>query len=93
MIGECYHHLRAHSFALRSQQVSRLLPTSVHMYINFLFVLCHDPNLHALPQDGWTAVMLAARCGHQSLVQELCETFGADFLHTKKVRAMQTLSE
>ncbi len=36
--------------------------------------------------------MLAARCGHQSLVQELCEAFGADFLHRKKVRAMQTVS-
>ena len=25
-------------------------------------------------------------------MQELCETFGADFLHRKKVRAMQTIS-
>ena len=48
--------------------------------------------LHAFPQDGWTAVLLAARYGHQSLVQELCETFGADILHRKKVRVMQTVS-
>ena len=47
--------------------------------------------LHAFPQDGWTAVQLAARYGHQSLVQELCETFGADILHRKKVRVMQTV--
>ena len=44
------------------------------------------------PQDGWTAVLLAACCGHKEVVQELCETFGADFLHRKKVRAMQTMS-
>ena len=49
---------------------------------------CH----HTLPQDGWTAVLLAARYGHQHLVQELCESFGADFLHRKKVRVMQTVS-
>ena len=48
--------------------------------------------MHALPQDGWTAVLLAADHGHQSLVQELCETFGADFLHRGKVRVMQTVS-
>ena len=54
--------------------------------------LCHNPILHALPQDGWTALLLAAHNGHQSLVQELCEDFGADFLHRKKVRAMQTVS-
>ena len=46
----------------------------------------------SFPQDGWTAVLLAARCGHKEVVQELCETFGADFLHRKKVRAMQTIS-
>ena len=44
------------------------------------------------PQDGWTAVLLAARNGHKEVVQELCETFGADFLHRKKVSAMQTIS-
>ena len=44
------------------------------------------------PQDGWTAVLLAARCGHKEVVQELCETFGAVFLHKNKVRAMQTMS-
>ena len=43
-------------------------------------------------QDGWTAVLLAARYGHKEVVQELCETFEADFLHRKKVRAMQTIS-
>ena len=48
--------------------------------------------MHFLPQDGWTAVLLAARYGHQSLVQELCESFGADFLHRKKVRVMQTVN-
>ena len=42
------------------------------------------------PQDGWTAVLCAARYGHKEVVQELCETFGADFLHKKKVRAIQT---
>ena len=52
----------------------------------------HNPILHAPPQDGWTTVLLAARYGHQSLVEELCESFGADFLHRKKVRAMQTVS-
>ena len=44
------------------------------------------------PQDGWTAVLLAARCGHKEVVQELCETFEADVLHRKKVKAMQTIS-
>ena len=39
-----------------------------------------------------TAVLAAARFGHKGLVQELCETFEADFLHRKKVRAMQTVS-
>ena len=41
-------------------------------------------------QDGWTAILLAARYGHKKVVQELCETYGADFLHRKKVRAMKT---
>ena len=45
-----------------------------------------------VPQDGWTAVLLAAFCGHKEVVQELCETFGADFLHKNKVRAMQTIN-
>ena len=54
--------------------------------INFQCGLCHNPILSTLPQDGWTAVLLAAHNGHQSLVQELCETFGANFLHRKKVR-------
>ena len=42
----------------------------------------------ALPQDGWTAVLLVACYGYQSLVQELCETFGADLLHRMKVRGI-----
>ena len=47
------------------------------------------PSIFAsFPQDGSTAVLLAAGCGHKEVVQELCETFGADFLHSKKVRAM-----
>ena len=46
----------------------------------------------SFPQDGWTSVLLAARYGHKEVVQQLCETFGADFLHRKKVRAMQTIS-
>ena len=37
--------------------------------INFQSGLYHDPILHALPQDGETA-------GHQSLVQDLCQTAG-----------------
>ena len=44
-----------------------------------------------LPQDGCTTVLLAARYGHKEVVQELCETFGADFLHKNMVRAMQTI--
>ena len=44
------------------------------------------------PQDGWTALLLSAFNGHKELVQELCETFGADFLHRMKVRAMQTVT-
>ena len=45
-----------------------------------------------LSQDGSTAVQLAAFKGHKDLVQELCEIFGADFLHRNKVRAMQTVT-
>ena len=56
----------------------------------------HPLDVHStfapLPQDGWTAVLLAARYGYKEVVQELCETFGADFLHRKKVRVMQTIS-
>ena len=43
-------------------------------------------------QDGWTAVLAAARCGHKEVVQELCETFEADVLHRKKVRFMWNIS-
>ena len=45
------------------------------------------------PQNGNTAVLLAALNGHKDLVQELCENFGADFMHRNKVRAMQTVSD
>ena len=65
---------------------------SVAMYLAFLSGVCHNPLLHPLPQNGWTAFLLAARFGHKGLVQELCETFGADILHRMKVRAMQTVS-
>ena len=70
---------------------------------DFLNTLCHTPltplllvvsqsTIAPFPQDGWTAVLLAARYGHEDLVQELCETFGADFLHSK-VRTMQTVND
>ena len=52
----------------------------------------HSFHFASFPQDGFTAVLLAARYGHKELVQELCETFEADFLHRKKVKAMQTIS-
>ena len=52
----------------------------------------HLPSIFAsFPQDGSTAVLLAAHYGHKEVVQELCETFGADFLHRKKVRAMRII--
>ena len=63
---------------------SSFLPYKHPLHVQFTFV--------SFPQDGWTAVLLAARYGHKEVVQELCETFGADFLHKKKVRAMQTIS-
>ena len=65
---------------------------SVAMDLAFLSSVYHNPLLHPLPQDGLTAVLLAARFGHKCLVQELCETLGADVLHRMKVRAMQTVS-
>ena len=46
----------------------------------------------SFPQDGWTAVLLAARYGHKEVVQKLCETFGADFLYRKKVKSMHAIS-
>ena len=52
----------------------------------------YSPHLQSLHQDGWTAVLCAAFKGHKDVVQELCENFGADFLHRNKVRAMQTVS-
>ena len=54
--------------------------------------MCCESTFALFPQDGWTAVLLAARYGHKEVVQELCETFEADFLHKKKVRSMQTTS-
>ena len=47
--------------------------------------------LLSLDQEGWTTVLVAARYGHRSLVQELCEAFRADILHRRKVRVMQTV--
>ena len=85
-------HTYVHSLALRSQPVSEFYQPHLLMNINFQCGLCHNPILHALPQDGWTAVLLAAYHGHQSLVQELCENLGAGILHRKKLRVMQTVS-
>ena len=56
------------------------------------FFECHFCIFAPFPQNGWTAVLLAARYGHKEVVQELCDTFEADFLHRMKVRAMQTIS-
>ena len=64
---------------------------SVAIDLAFLSSVCHNPPLHPF-QDSVTALLVAARFGHQSLLQELCETFRADFLHRMKVRAMQTVS-
>ena len=61
-----------------------LLP---HLYLT-VHIWCTI--LHPLPQNGNTAVLVGSFNGHKDLVQELCETFGADFLHKNKVRAMQT---
>ena len=93
-MATCHHaaSTHVHSLALRSQQVSEFYQPHLLIDINFLCGLCYNPILHTLSQDGWTTVLVAARYGHQSLVQELCETFGADLLHRKKVRAMQTVS-
>lgn len=55
-------------------------------------VWSHSPESTLSSQDGWTAALLAARFGHKGTVQELFETFRADFLHRKKVRAMPTVS-
>ena len=52
----------------------------------------HSFHFTSFLQDGWTAVLLAACHGQKELEQELCETFGADFFHRKKVKAMQTIS-
>ena len=65
---------------------------SVVMDLAFLSGVCHNALLHPF-QDGVTAVLLAACNGHQSLVQELCESFGADILHRAKVRIMQTVKD
>ena len=46
-----------------------------------------------LSQYGNTAVLCAAFEGDKDLVQDLCETFEADFLHKNKVRAMRTMGD
>ena len=61
-----------------------LISTSQHIF---------DVALSPFPQIGSTAVLYASFSGHKDLVQELCETFGADFLHREKVRTMQTVSD
>ena len=65
-------------------EFSSLSTIQAHICCTFFFAL--------FPQYGNTAVLLAAVKGHEDLVQELCDTFGADFLHREKVRAMQTVS-
>ena len=62
------------------------------IFLPYKHALHVQSTLAPLTQDGSTAVLLAACYGHKEVVQELCETFGADFLHKKKVRAMQTVS-
>ena len=66
------------------------------LFLDFLYTyvstVVSQFTIAPFPQNGWTAVLLAARFGHKDLVQELCETFGADFLHRMKVRTMQTVS-
>ena len=69
-----------------------ILNTLCHTPLTPLLLVVSQSTIAPFPQDGWTAILLAARYGHKDLVQELCETFGADFLHRKKVRAMQTVS-
>ena len=69
-------------------QYSWLLNTLCHTPLTPLLLVVSQSTIEPFPQDGWTAVLLAARYGHEDLVQELCETFGADFLHRKKVRAI-----
>ena len=66
--------------------------TSIFLPYKHPLVLHVQSTFAPLPQDGWTAVLLAAYFGHKEVVQELCETFGAGFLHKKKVMAMQTMS-
>ena len=61
-----------------------LLPYKHLLHVQFTFA--------SSPQDGLTAVLLAARYGHKEVVRELCETFHANILHRMKVRAMQTIS-
>ena len=61
--------------------------------LQFIVYACHYMFYFAsLSQYGTTAVQCAALNGHKDLVQELCETFMADFLHRNKVRTMQTVS-
>ena len=65
------------------------------MYIHFSTIqalIYLQSTFASFPQDGWTAVQLAARYGHKKVVQELSKAFGTDFLYRMKVRAMQTIS-
>ena len=61
-----------------------LLSHQCHATIHLVF------SFPSFPQDGWTALILAARYGHKELVDMLYE-YGADVLHKKKVRAMCTM--
>ena len=60
-----------------SNVISSFLPYKHQLHVLSMFA--------SFPQDGSTAVLLAAGYGHKEVVQELCETFEADFLHRMKV--------
>ena len=64
---------------------------TAEVILGFPSTVVSQSTIAPFPQDGWTAVLLSSCYGHKDLVQELCETFGADFLHRKKVRAMQSV--
>ena len=72
--------------------ISDLVAKCHHTVSTYVHSLGLRSQLLRTGQDGWTTVLLAAHYGHQSLVQELWETFVADFLHKMKVRVMQTVS-
>ena len=93
--GTCFALYSFPSFTFKHFTSTLQLCATLNVIFSFLLYKqpLHLQSTFALfPQDGWTAVLLAAYCGHKEVVQELCETFGADFLHRKKVRAMQTIS-